>query len=109
MTGHINVMLVLQSCIDSLRILATSSSETFPTSSDGTYDVSNTELEQDMVVIEEGFIAINKEADISIKKEEIPEDITSLDIKSEPDEVSYVCICLLLGTFYQCPEMSVVV
>jgi hypothetical protein len=29
--------------------------------------------------------------------------ITSPDIKSEPDEVSYVCICLLLDTFYQCP------
>jgi len=109
MTGHMNVVLVLQSCTDPLYILPGSSSEMFPTSSDGTYDVSNTELEQDMVVIEEGFIAINKEADISIKKEEIPEDITSLDIKSEPDEVSYVCICLLLGTFYQCPEMSVVV
>ena len=46
--------------------------------------------------------------DIGIKDEEIPEDITFPDIKSEPDEVSYVCVCLLLDTFFQCPAMSVV-
>ena len=57
-------------------------------------------------VIEESFIAINKEADIGIKQEEVPEDITSPDIKAEQDEVSYVCIYLLLDTLYQCPEMS---
>jgi hypothetical protein len=55
---------------------------------------------------EEGFIAMNEEAAVCIKQEEIPQDITFPDIKSEPDEVSYVCICLLLDTFYQCPEMS---
>jgi hypothetical protein len=106
MTGHINVMLVLQSCTDPLQVLPGSSSETFPTSSDGTYDISNIKVEEDEDVIEENFIAINKEADIGIKQEEIPEDITFPDIKAEPDEVSYVCICLLLDTFYQCPEMS---
>ena len=46
--------------------------------------------------------------DIGIKDEEIPEDITFPDIKSEPGEVSYVCVCLLLDTFFQCPAMSVV-
>jgi hypothetical protein len=101
-------MLVLQSCTDPLHILPGSSSETFPTSSDGTYDVSNTEVEEDVVVIEESVIAINKEEDIGIKQEEIPEDINFPFIKDEPDEVSYVCICMLLDTFYQCPEMSVV-
>ena len=99
-------MLVLQSCTDSLQVLPGSSSETFPTSSDGTCDVSNTEVEEDVVVIEESVIAINKGADIGIKQEEIPEDINFPCIKAEPDEVSYVCICLLLDTFYQCPEMS---
>jgi hypothetical protein len=39
--GHINVMLVLQSHTDSLSALPTLSSETFPTSSDGTCDVGN--------------------------------------------------------------------
>ena len=103
--GHINVMLVLQSCTDSLQVLPGSSSETFPTSSDGTYDVSNIKVEEDEDVIEEVFIAVNKEADIGIKQEQIPKDINFPVIKSEPDEVSYMYICLLLDTFFQCPAM----
>ena len=106
--GHINVMLVLQSCTDSLQVLRGSCSETFPTSPDGTYDVSSIEVEKDVVVIDEGFMAINEGVAVRIKQEEIPEDITFPDIKPEPDEVSYVCICLLLDTFHQYPEMSVV-
>jgi hypothetical protein len=107
-TGHINVMLVLQSCPDPLQVLPGSSSETFPSSSDGTCDVSNTAVEQDIVVVEELSMAVNKELPTSIKQEEIPEDIPFPDIKAEPHEVSYVCVCLLLDTFYQCLEMSVV-
>jgi hypothetical protein len=91
-------MLVLQSCTDSLRVLSSSSSETFATSSDGTYDVGNIKVEEDVDVIEEGFIAVNKEADIGIKQEEIPEDITFPDIKTEPDEVSYVCSSVIRHT-----------
>ena len=106
MTGHFNVMLVLQSCTDSLRVLPSSSSETFPTSSDGTYDVGNIKVEEDIDIIEEGFIAINKKVDIGIKQEEIPEDISFPDIKAEPDEVSCVCMCLLLDTYYHYPEVS---
>ena len=93
--GHINVMLVLQSCTDSLRVLPGSSSETFPTSSDSACNFSNTEIEEDVDIKEEGFITIKEEVDIGIKQEEIPEDITFPDIKSEADEVSYVCIYLL--------------
>ena len=100
-------MLVLQSFTDPLTVLPSSSSETFATSSDGTYNVGNMKFEEDVDVIEESFIAINKQVDIGIKQEEIPEDITFPDIKTQPDEVSYVCICLLLDTFYQCREMSV--
>jgi hypothetical protein len=98
-------MLVLQSCTDSLQFLPGSSSETFPTSCDGTYDVSNIEGEEEVVVIEERSIAINEEAAVRIKQEEIAGDINFPGIKSEPDEVSYVCIYVLLDTFYQCPEM----
>jgi hypothetical protein len=105
--GHINVMLVLQSCTDSLRVLPGSSSETFPASSDGACKFSSVEAEEDVDEVEEGFIAINDEAVIGIKQEEIPEAITFPDIKSEADVVSYVYICLLLDTFYQCPSMSV--
>jgi len=86
-TGHINVMLVLQSCTDSLQVLPGSSSETFPTPSDGTCDVSNTAVQQDAVVVEEGFIAVNEEAHIGIKQEDIPEDISFPDIKVEPEKV----------------------
>ena len=86
-------MLVLQSLTDPLQILPGSSSETFPTSSDGTYDVGNIKVEEDVDVIDECFIAINKEADRGIKQEEIPEDITCPDIKSEQsEEVSCVCM-----------------
>ena len=91
MTGHINVMLVLQSSTDSLQVLPGSSSETFPISSDGTCDVSNTAVQQDAVV-EEGFMAVNEEAPTGIKQEEIPEDIFFPEIKPEPNEVSYVCL-----------------
>jgi hypothetical protein len=103
-----NVMLVLQSCTDSLRILTGSSSESHATSSDGACNFTNIEVKDDIDVKEEGFIAINEEVDLGIKEEEIPEDIYFPDIKAEPDEVSYVCVCLLLDTFYHCPGMSFV-
>jgi len=92
--GHINVTFVFQTCTDSLHILPCSSNQTFPTSSDGTYNVSNIEVEEDVVVKDEGFIAITEEAAVRIKQEEIPEDISFPGIKTEPDEVSYVCIFL---------------
>jgi len=104
--GHINVMLVLQSCTDSLHILPASSGESHATSCDGACNFSNTEVEEDVNVKEECFIAVNEEADIGIKQEEIPEDINFPDIKAELDEVSYVCVCLLLDTFSQCPGLS---
>ena len=99
--GYINVMFFLQSSSDPLHILPGASSETNATSDD-VCNFSNIEVEQDVDVIEEIFISINEEVDRSIKQEEIPGDITFPDIKSEPDEVSYVFICLLLDTFYHC-------
>jgi len=103
--GHINVMLVLQSSTDSLQVLPDSSIETFQTSSDGACNFRNTEVEEDVVVIEEVFVRLNEDAAVNIKEEEIPEDINFPLIKSEPDEVSYVCICVLPDTFFHCPEM----
>ena len=61
---------------------------------------SNIKIEEDVDVIEEIFIAVNEEVDRGMKQEEIPGDITLPDINSGPDEVSYVCVCLLLDTFY---------
>jgi len=106
--SHINVMLVLQSCTDSLHILPGSSGESHATSSDGVCNFSNIEFKEDIDVKEQGFIAVNEEVDIGIKQEEIPEDKNFADIKSELDEVSYVCVCLLLDRFYQSVAMSVV-
>ena len=97
--GYFYVVLVLQSCSDPLHILPVSSSGTNATS-DVVCNFSNVEVEDDVDVIEELFISINEEVDRGIKREEIPGDITFPNIKSEPDEVSYVCI---LDTFYQCP------
>jgi hypothetical protein len=83
-------MLVLQSCSDSLHIPPGSCSETNATP-DGVCNFTNIEVEEDIEVIEEVFISVNEEVDRGIKQEEIPGDITFPDIKTEPDEVSYVC------------------
>jgi len=88
-------MLVLQSCTDSLQILPGSSVESHATSCDGACNCNNIEVEEDIDVKEEGFIAVNEEVDIGIKQKEIPEDVTFPDIKSERDEVSYVCMSVI--------------
>jgi hypothetical protein len=92
--GYVNIMLVLQSSSDPLRIVPGASSETNATSG-GVYNISNIEVEEDVDVIEGIFLPINEELDRDIKQEEIP----------GPDEVSYICMCLLLDTFSQCPRM----
>src|SRR5215468_8663085 len=114
-------MLFSQSCTGSQNVLPGLSSEMFPTLSDGPCNVSNVEVEEDAVVTEESLIAVNKEAAVRIKqeedavvteegliavnkeaavriKQEDAEDISFPDIKSEPDEVSYVFVCMLLDT-----------
>ena len=106
--GHIIVILVLQKRTDSLHIQPGSSGESHATSSDDVCNFSNMEVEEDIDVKGEGSYAINEGVDIGIKQELILEDINFPDIKAEPFEVSYVCVCLLLNTFYQCPGMSVV-
>src|SRR5215471_8645026 len=93
---------------DSLQVMAGSSTDTIPTPSDSTFGVGHMEVEENVDVIEESLIFLKEEADIGIKQEKIPEDIPFPGIKSEPDDVSYVCVCLLLDTFYCCPEMLVV-
>ena len=103
--GHINVVLVLQSCSDPLLILPGSSSDTNATS-DGVCNFSNTEVEDDVDVIEEIFESINEEVDIGIKQEEIPGDRTIPDIKSEPDEVSFVCVCVCYWTHFTSVQES---
>ena len=76
--GHINVMLVLQSCTDSIQVMADSSTETFPTSSVGTYDVGNVKFEEHTDIKEE-------EEEVNVKSENITvsEEVESMDIKDE--------------------------
>ena len=100
-------MLVLQSSTDSLYILPCSSSEIFATSSDGACDISNIKVEEDVVVIEDGFTAINAEVDTAIKQEEIPEDTTFPDIKAGPDEVILCVYMSVIRHIYHCLEVSV--
>jgi hypothetical protein len=92
--GHMNFMLVSQSCTHSVHILPGSSSEKCATPSDGACNSSNPEVERDIDVIEECFITVNKEADVGIKQDEIPEDINFSGIKFQPDEVSSMCVCV---------------
>jgi len=91
-TGHIIYMFVLQSCTNSLHFLPGLSNEKCATPSDGVCNSSSIEVEEDVDVIEEGFTAVNKEVDIGIKQEEIPEDRDFSGIESQPDEVSSVCV-----------------
>ena len=66
-----NVMLVLQSCTDSLHILTGSSSETNATSSDCAYHVGNVKFEEDLDVKgEEGEVNVKTEKGVGSEEEE---------------------------------------
>ena len=75
--GHFNVMLVLQSCTDSLQVLPGSSCETFPSSSDGTYGIGNIKFEEDIDIKEEENVNVKAENCIGSEEEEC------IDIKDE--------------------------
>jgi hypothetical protein len=77
--SHINVMLVLQSCTDPLQVMAGSSTETFPTSSVGTYDVGNMKFEKHTDIKEEEEVEVNVKTEKEISREEEE----CIDIKNE--------------------------
>jgi hypothetical protein len=125
--GYINVMLVLQSCTDSLHILPHTSRETFPAKSDCTCDVSNVKVDEDldMQVEEELNVKTEEEECIDIKHkvciciEEEGEEGEEIDTKEDEDvdlkeEVSfddqmvYMSACLFYDPFHHYLEMSVV-
>jgi len=66
--GHFNIMLVLQTCTDSLQVLPVSSCETFPTSSDDTYGVGNMKFDIDIEEVEEE-VNVNTEMVIGSEEE----------------------------------------
>jgi hypothetical protein len=94
--GHFSVMLVLQSCTDCVQVLPGSSCETFPKSSNGTYDVRSAKVEDDIDIKEvkdvkaekgigneeEECIDINDEEGICSEEDEEEEDI---DTKEDGD------------------------
>jgi len=76
--GHINVMLVLQSCSDSLHILPSSSSDTNATSSDCAYYIGNMKVEEDMDIEgEEGEVNVKTEKGLG------SEEVEYIGIKDE--------------------------
>jgi hypothetical protein len=54
-----------------------------------------------------GVISVKHEedSDIDCQGEEVPIAISFPTIKREQDEVSYICVCPLLGALCQYPEM----
>jgi len=70
-SSHINVVLVLQSCSDSLHILPSSYSETNAASSDCAYHIGNMEVEEDMDMQgEEEEVNVKTEKGIRSEEEE---------------------------------------
>ena len=84
--GHINVMVVLQSCTDSLQVMADSPTETYPTSSDGTFDVGNIKVEEDLDMQEEEEVNVKTEKGISSEEEECIDIKDEQGIRSEEEE-----------------------
>ena len=97
MTAVINVMLVVQSCTDSLTVMADSSTETLPTSSDGTLDNGNIKVEEDLdMQEEEEEMNVKTEKVIGSEEEEcknikddgglyVEEEMVDIDTKEEED------------------------
>jgi len=79
-------MVLLQSCTVSLPVLQRSCSESSVTCIDAC-DVISVKCEED--------------SDIDCQVEEIPIAISFPKIKCEQDEVSYICVCPLLGALCQ--------
>ena len=86
--GHINVVLVLQSCSDSLHLLPSSSSDTNAASYDGAYHIGNMKVEEDVDMQGEEEVNVKTEKGIASEEEECigikdEEDIYSEEVKEE--------------------------
>jgi len=95
--GHINVVLVLQSCTDPLHIVPSTSSDTNAASSDCAYHIGDMKVEGDLDVQGvEGEVTVKTEKGIACKEEECigikgeegvysEEEEEEIDIKEEED------------------------
>ena len=80
--GYVNVVLVLQSCSNSLHILPSTSSDTYATSSDCACHIGNMKVEEDLDLQEE-----EEEVNVKTEKGIGSEEEESVCVKDE--EVSY--------------------
>jgi hypothetical protein len=82
--------------------------------------------DMDIEVVEMSVIKVEEATDTDIKQEEIsvvkfeellvdtkeedfPRDVTCPTIKAEHDQVSYICVCPLVDTFYEYPRMCTII
>jgi hypothetical protein len=79
-------MLVLQSCTELLQVLPGSSCETFPSSSDATYDVGYVKFEEDIDIKEEEKVNVKAEKGIGSEEEECLDVKDEVGIYSEEEE-----------------------
>jgi len=85
--GHINVVLVLQSSIDPLHILPSSSSDTNAASSDCAYHIGNMKVEEEFEMQgAEGEVNVKTEKGIGSEEEECIDIKDEEGIYSEEDE-----------------------
>jgi hypothetical protein len=84
--GLFNVMLVLQSCTDSVQVLPGSSCGAFPSSSDDTYVVGNIKFGEYVDIKEEENVIVKSENGICSEEEECIDIKDEEDIQSEEDE-----------------------
>jgi len=76
--GYLYVVLVLQSCSDSLHILPSTSSETYAASSDCAYHIGNMEVEEDM-----GMHGEEEEVNVKTEKCIVSEEEECIGVKDE--------------------------
>ena len=70
MTGHINIVLVLQSCSNSLHILPSTSSDTNAAASDCACHIGNMKVKEDLDMQEEEEVNVKTEKGIGSEEEE---------------------------------------
>ena len=84
--GYVNVMLVLQSCSDSLHILPSSSSDTCAASSDCAYHIGNVKGEEDLDM--QGEEEEEKEMTVKTEKDILSEEEDCIGVKDEEGRYS---------------------
>jgi hypothetical protein len=97
-------MLVLQSCTNSPNVVSGLCSER----RDEGVGTSVEEVAVMDITIEEVPVIKFEEKTGMDTKEDFPWDVTSSVVKAEHDQVSYLCVCPVLDTFYKYPVMPTI-